>query len=614
MRGGFRPGTAFGVDDSGAPVAHLTYRSSDGHHWDALMARPRGRPTARAEVLVLIVHGSMGNYIDGVPRRAAIEIARAGFTALSVNTRMANFGVVYGGGLLDRAPADLDGALALAADLGFTRVAMLGYGLGATMVAHHQALRRPEAVEAVCTLAHPASLPEALRRRWEAFGARPGYDRVLADARARFGPGGSGEDAIVVVENGAGATRSPADHEVWSLRAWWSSRAPEADHAISLVRVPEMTVPLALIQPATDRELGYGDALAAVAREAGVPVQLERVPSCDHTFWGMMPVVARAAASWLDDTLGTGRPERPPRPPRAAVGAGPVHHRIVTIPADDGTRHDALLHIDPVALERRADRSARRTAILHVHGNQGNFSVGALRFLGDPVATAGVPLLSIETRLSNVSQLFGGALFEQALADLAAGVDWLRGEGFDAVVVSGYSLGAVLATRFARTLAPPLLRGHLAFGNTWALPGSTRRKMDAHDARPSYAELAARCAAALGGGEDPIVVAHRAYGADDAPRHAGVYTAATWWHSRGPEASDAEPHRHLPAVAAPILLVQGDADVVVDPAEARRLAAAARAAGHRDVEVAVVADAGHSFAGHEEEVLAAVTAWLWRVA
>lgn len=614
VRAGFRPGTAFGVDDSSAPVAHLTYRSTDGHTWDALLARPTGRLTPRAEVLVVIVHGSMGNYIDGVPRRAAIELARAGFAALSVNTRMANFGVVYGGGLLDRTPADLDGALALAADLGFARVAMLGYGQGATMVAHHQALRRPGAVEAVCTLAHPASLPDALRRRWETFGARPSYDAMLAEARARFGPGGGGADEIVVVTHGAGGTRGPADQEVWSRRAWWTSRAPEATHAISLERVPEMTVPLALIQPGSDALLGYGEALAAVAREAGVPVHAVRVPSCDHTFWGMMPAVAREAASWLDDTLGTRASGVASRPPRAVAEVGPVRHRLVTIPVPDGGRHDALLHVDADAADLRAQRTGRRTAIIHVHGNQGNFSVGALRFLGDPVAAAGIPLLSLETRLSNVSQLFGGALFEEALADMAAGVDWLVGQGYDAVVVSGYSLGAVLATRFARTLAPPLLRGHVAFGNAWGLPDSTRRKMDANGASPSYAELAAACADAVARGDDPIVVAHRAYGADDAPRHAGVYTAATWWHSRGPEASDAQTHLHIGAVAAPVLLVQGDADVVVEPEEAVRLAAVARAAGHADVQVALVPGAGHSFAGHEDEVVAAVVEWLARVA
>ena len=48
VRAGFRPGTAFGVNDSRAPVAHLTYRSTDGHTRDALLARPAGpRPRAR---------------------------------------------------------------------------------------------------------------------------------------------------------------------------------------------------------------------------------------------------------------------------------------------------------------------------------------------------------------------------------------------------------------------------------------------------------------------------------------------------------------------------------------------------------------------------------------
>jgi alpha-beta hydrolase superfamily lysophospholipase len=109
-------------------------------------------------------------------------------------------------------------------------------------------------------------------------------------------------------------------------------------------------------------------------------------------------------------------------------------------------------------------------------------------------------------------------------------------------------------------------------------------------------------------------VAHRAYGADDAPRHAGVYTAATWWHSRGPEAADAETHRHIGAVAAPVLLVQGDADVIVEPAEAQRLADVARAAGHPDVQVVLVPGAGHSFAGHEDAVVTAAVGWLTRVA
>ncbi len=611
VRAGFRPHTAFGVDDGRTPVAHHVFRSTDGHGWDALHVLP-ARGGERAAVLVVVVHGSMGNYISGVPRRAAIELARAGFATLSVNTRMANFGVVYGGGLLDGTPADLDGALALAADLGYERVVMLGYGLGATVVTHHQALRRPEAVEAVCTLAHAPSLPEVLRTRWERLGARPAYDAVLDEARARFGPGGTGEDAIVVVEHGAGDTDAPSDAEVWSYRAWWSSRGPDAPHAVSRLRVPEMTVPLALIQPGTDTELGYGPELAAVAREAGVPVHLETMRGCDHTFFGAMPQASRAAAAWIDTTLGLDRRRRAPAP--APEPAGDVLHRLLTIRAADGSRHDALLHEDPAAAARRAEATGRRTAAIHVHGNQGNFTVGALRFLGDPVARSGVPVLTVETRLSNVSQLFGGGLFEDALADLDAGVAWLAEAGYDHVVVSGYSLGAVLATRYAATLAPPALRGLVTFGNTWSLPASTERKMTANGAAPPYGDLATLCGDALREGRDPVVVAHRAYAPDDEPRHSGVYTAATWWHSRGPEAHDAETHRHIGAVSAPVLLVQGTADLVVDPPEAGRLADVARDAGNPAVEVAWIEGGQHSFAGHEREVVAAVVTWLGRVA
>ena len=609
VRAGWRPGTDFG-DDSRAPVTHMTYASADGHSWDALLAHPPA-PSARSEVLVIAVHGSMGNYTSGVVRRVTLELARHGYPTLSVNTRMANFGVIYGGGRLDQAPEDLDGALALARELGYGRVALMGYGLGATMVAHHQALRRPADVEAVLTLAHPSSLPDALRERWRTHGAAPGYDAMLERAARRAGADDHGDD-IVVVARGSGTRDVPADTEVWTERTWWASRAPQATHAVSRERVRHMTVPLALVQPASDVELGYGEELRAAASGAGVPVHLERVAGADHTLWDASPAAAAAGAAWLDRTLGTGG-----RPARR--GAAPVHdlsgvrHRLVTIRCDDGTHHDALFHIDPAAADRRA-MSRGRIAALHLHGNQGNFSVGALRFLGDPLARAGIPILSLETRLSNVSQIFGSAVFEEALADLAAGVEWLGAQGFDRVVVSGYSLGAVLATRFAADLAPPRLVALMTFGNAVGLPNSARRRMALTGARPTYDDLAAECRDALDAGRDRIVVARRAYAPSDAPRSAGVYTAGTWWHSRSPEAFDAMTDRHIGRVRAPILLVQGDQDEVVLVEEAGALAEVARAAGNRQVEVAIVPGVGHSFHGGEAEATGAALEWLARVA
>jgi acetyl esterase/lipase len=298
-----------------------------------------------------------------------------------------------------------------------------------------------------------------------------------------------------------------------------------------------------------------------------------------------------------------------------------VRRHLVTFPASDGELHDGLLTLDRAALRDRVRRTGRRTAVIHAHGNQGNLLVGSLRFMPAPLAEAGLPVLNVDTRLANCAQIFGEARFPDALHDLAGASAWLAAEGFDSVVISGYSLGAILATRFAGDTAEPPpwspleLRGLMTIGNAIGLPQSTERRMSAHGARPTYPELVARARRALGddvGGEHPdaVVVVDRAFGDEDEPRRAAVFTLRGFWHSRSPEATDAMSIRHVRTVSRPILLVEGDADVVVLPGEAATLADAAREAGNDDVTVATVPGAGHSFAGHEAHVIGHVLGWL----
>jgi hypothetical protein len=59
--------------------------------------------------------------------------------------------------------------------------------------------------------------------------------------------------------------------------------------------------------------------------------------------------------------------------------------------------------------------------------------------------------------------------------------------------------------------------------------------------------------------------------------------------------------------------VQGDADDVVLVEEAPALAEVARAAGNRQVEVAIIPGVGHSFHGGEAEATGAALEWLARV-
>jgi dienelactone hydrolase len=306
-RGGRRR-PLFGRDDRSLVVDLVVARTADGHSWDGMMFRPRGSDTRRRRLGVLVVHGSVGNYITGVPRRVSFGLANAGFSVMSVNTRMANYGVIFGGGLMHKTPLDIDAALDVLRRRGVKRTVLLGFSMGATMVTHYQALRQPEDVVGVCTLAHPASLPAALRLRWDHFGADPGYEEVAERVHTLFAPDfdDATRDRIFIVRRGRGPTDLPTDGEIWTYRTWWSSRGPRAPHAESRLRVGEVTVPLAIIQAGED-ELVHdreGPELATLARQGGCPsVHLHTVPGADHVFSGCDEELVEAVVAWLDARL-----------------------------------------------------------------------------------------------------------------------------------------------------------------------------------------------------------------------------------------------------------------------------------------------------------------------
>ena len=293
----------------------------------------------------------------------------------------------------------------------------------------------------------------------------------------------------------------------------------------------------------------------------------------------------------------------------------PVDRRLVSLTAEDGEVHDALFEIDERATRARARATGRRTALVHIHGIMGNFLVGTLRFYPAPIARAGYPMLVLETRMGNVGQLFGQAIFDDAIRDVEAAVRWLRGEGYDTIVLSGYSSGAALATRFAATHHVPDLRGLVCLGNPWGLPQSMQSRAERYGATPDYAELADTVRRAIGANpdapeDDRLFLVEQSRGPTRRPSDAEVYTYRTWWHSRGPAATSAMTFRQIGQVWAPILLVQGTADEVVQFEEAVALAHVAEAAGNRDVTVIRIDGAGHAFTGHEIDTLRAVTSWL----
>lgn len=571
----------------------------DGHHWDALFVQAPGAQQART--LAIVIHGSVGNYLGGVPRRLAIELARVGVPALTINTRLANFGVIYGGGLFRSAIADIGTAVDDARKLGAERVALVGHGQGASLAALYQAENsRPEVV-ALVHVAHPGHPGRSQRERWDRLGAEPQYADVAREAARRDRDGV--DDDIFVVDRGAGPTSRPEDAEIWTWRTWWDARNPDAEHLDGALLATRAGVPQLLIQPSTPLARQVGDAIvSAVAETESPPARMTIIKDADAALLGRAPEVAAAAAKFIGELEDPVVPRVPLREPSRSV-------HVTTIACADGEEHDVLFVEEPDATERRVAETGRRTAVVHLHGNQGSFSVGALRYLPRPLAEVGIPVLTLETRLANASQIFGGAVFEEALVDIAAAVDALARWGFDGVVLSGYSLGANLAARAVAEEWSLPVRGAVLIGTARSLPESSERRMDQLGTQPSYADLVARCRAAIADGREEILVVRRLYGPTLEPRLSGVYTTSTWWHSRGPEATGAWADRHLAKASCPVLLVQGTEDTIVDPADANALAETVRGGG-AEADVAWIEGADHLMGGHHEDLVVAVREWV----
>jgi dienelactone hydrolase len=275
------------VEDRAIRTEPLHLKTADGKWWDAMLFEPKGaRRTAQA---CLVVHGAVGNYLQGFPRRLSFGLARRGHAVLSINTRMANYGALFGGGLLHRTPADIDAGVDALRRRGYKRIVLCGYSMGATMATHYQATVRPPEVRALCTFAHPWSLPDSLRRRWERFGARPSYDIVAERVRAALGddPEDPANDRIMVVHRSQGPSERPEHTELWTYSTWWFSRGPEADTACSWRWIDRVGVPVALIQAGADPLIGDDEAsrLAELARVSGVrPVIVRVIPGANHVF------------------------------------------------------------------------------------------------------------------------------------------------------------------------------------------------------------------------------------------------------------------------------------------------------------------------------------------
>jgi pimeloyl-ACP methyl ester carboxylesterase len=261
------------------------------------------------EPVVIHVHGFLGNFLDGSQRFLPPILARAGYSSLSINTRMATFGLFFGYGIIDETVPQIDTVISFLKNLGYSRIILSGYSLGASIMLRYISLRseasKYPSLKAFIGISTPFSTPESIKTRWDRWDSVPSYEEVHRRVRESLKPDPyhSTEDRTIIIYRARGDTLNPEHTELYTYKTWWYLAGPEAEAAKCDKQIGRVKVPILLIQGSEDDTLGPDEArdLACVAREAGNEDATALYLKANHTFESSEEELGSAIVQWLDE-------------------------------------------------------------------------------------------------------------------------------------------------------------------------------------------------------------------------------------------------------------------------------------------------------------------------
>lgn len=278
---------------------------------NALYYRAINNDSDKRKTIIIHVHGFLGNFLDGSQRFLPPILAKAGYSSISINTRMANFGLFFGFGIVDDTIPQIDGVVRYLGEMGYEKIIVSGYSLGGGVVFRYlsEKSRRPDSEETellkgVIALATPYSIPDSIRRRWNKWESQPSYDEVYEEAKIILGddPHGSRQDRTILVFRARGDSYRPEHTEIYTYKTWWFLAGPEASAVKSCEQIEDIKLPILLIQ-------GWNDAfvkpeethnLAQIAIDGGNDDVSAYYLNTGHTLEGKEEEMGDIITRWLD--------------------------------------------------------------------------------------------------------------------------------------------------------------------------------------------------------------------------------------------------------------------------------------------------------------------------
>ena len=260
--------------------------------------------------IVLLVHGVLGHFLArGTPRLLPNALVERGISSLSINTRLAFTGQIFGGGIFDDSVRDIDAAVDALAEEGFKKIYVLGWSLGANITVYYAVRGAHKNVKGIILEGCSSSLPLSHKRRLDKWSSIPSYEHIYEIAKKVLKPDPSEtkNDRIFVVYRAWGPSFDPSDCEMFSYRTWWYMRSPEAQNAKTNEIIAGVKVPVLFIHGEQDDVVAADEVneLLGILKKAGNgKAELRFIPGAKHDCTENPSFTVDTVVEWIIKSAG----------------------------------------------------------------------------------------------------------------------------------------------------------------------------------------------------------------------------------------------------------------------------------------------------------------------
>ena len=266
------------------------------------------------------------------------------------------------------------------------------------------------------------------------------------------------------------------------------------------------------------------------------------------------------------------------------------------------------------ALFKNSRVPARDVAVISTHGAANSFYGSVTGFLSPRLASMGYATLSMNLRCHD--RAYSTSIFEDCEKDFAAGVAFMKEQGYRRFVLFGHSLSVTQILYYMARSPDPSVAGIALSAGHDDLRGVVWRSWEtlADDPRAAYERVLNECREMVAAGDGDRLIIIPWWRPDPKLKLRQTYreiSAQTFLSYRSPE-SNCNASAWIGKVTAPMLMISHSiVDTTASPEMMRKLQKLATAA--KSIDYVELEGSGHFYAGFEDRLASEIADWIERV-